>query len=138
MPLVMAEVAEPPDIELPRLLQQPRFVELPRMPSLDVSRGLGRDQSQVGESNLAAAHGLGALQHIAHPFADLHARGRRPTRHVAVLAQPMDGGVRARGVVMVGGSESGGHLRESHLEQVHAAPKLAHVLAELLASQPHG
>jgi hypothetical protein len=70
---------------------------------------------------------------------DLLAGGHRPgggvPGHVAVVTDPVDGGYRALGVVLIGGSEDGGVGGEAQLQEIHAVTEPDEVIPELGRSE---
>ena len=130
---VKAEVAEASDAELASLAEESRLVEWLVGAGLGDGRSRTCDERQVSEADLAARHGLGAFWHGAKLPPDRHAVRGGAAAHMAVVADPVDGGDRAVRVVLVGAGEARRHLRELELDEVEAPAHLGHVDGELRA-----
>ena len=130
---VKAEVAEASDAELARLAEESRLVEGLVGAGLGDGRCRTCDERQVSEADLAARHRLGAVGDGAELPPDRHAVRGGAAAHVAVVADPVDGGDRAVRVVLVGAGKGRRHLRELELDEVEAPAHLGHVDGELRA-----
>ena len=58
--------------------------------------------------------------------------------HVAVVTDPVDGGHRALGVVLIGGSEDGRFGGETQLQKIDAVTEPDQVISELRRSELEG
>src|SRR6185312_12220377 len=126
MPVVPAEVKELSWRALLGLLEQLGLLE-----SLPGRLRRAHQGGQVGESDLAAEEGLQAGLHLPHPPAHRHPVGDRTLVHVAVVADPVDGGDRARLFPVVGLGKARRQPGEEEFLLVDLVPEEHQVLGQL-------
>ena len=125
---VTAGVEELARRALARLLQQPTFLKTTR----HRIRRAGHD-CEMGETDLAALHGLDALRQLLQVLAHRHRGTCGAAVHVAVVADPVDRGGRALLVVLVGAGKLRSGLREVELQAVDGVAQGDELVTQLLS-----